>query len=100
MVLKSLVNCLELIRSIFSQLDPNMKHLELPSFSGKFIFGKTLDKQALNKAKGQVQNYLEVHYHFMQQQKYFCKNRIFNSLKFCIAKPAKKFNLKCVVNAV
>lgn len=44
----------------FSQLDPNMKHLELPSFSGKFIFGKSLDKHALDKAKVQVQNYLEV----------------------------------------
>ncbi|XP_059486173.1 sorting nexin-25 [Neocloeon triangulifer] len=57
-VLRGLPDFLELHRKL-CQLDSSVKNLELPSFSGKFLFGKTLDKPALEKAKFQIQNYLE-----------------------------------------
>ncbi|CAB3359141.1 Hypothetical predicted protein [Cloeon dipterum] len=57
-VLRGLPDFLELHRKL-CQLDPTVKNVELPSFSGKFLFGKTLDKAALEKAKKQIQKYLE-----------------------------------------
>lgn len=38
----------------------DIRSLELPSQSFKFLFGKS-DKNSLEKAKAQIQKYLEVH---------------------------------------
>ncbi|XP_046394040.1 sorting nexin-25 [Ischnura elegans] len=57
-VLRKLPDFLELHRKL-RQLGSEVKGLELPSQSGKFLFGKGIDKNSLEKAKSQIQKYLE-----------------------------------------
>jgi len=58
-VLRKLSEIHDLNRKI-SQLWSGAKQPELPSQSPKFLFGKPLDKASCEKAKMQVQKYLEV----------------------------------------
>ncbi|XP_071452813.1 sorting nexin-25 [Hetaerina americana] len=57
-VLRKLPDFLELHRKL-RQLGSEVKGLELPSQPGKFLFGKGIDKNSLEKAKIQIQKYLE-----------------------------------------
>ncbi|KAG8224803.1 hypothetical protein J437_LFUL002248 [Ladona fulva] len=57
-VLRKLPDFLELHRKL-CQLGSEVKGLELPSQPGKFLFGKGVDKNSLEKAKNQIQKYLE-----------------------------------------
>lgn len=57
-VLRTLTQFQELHRKL-RQLCSGVKSLELPSQSFKFLFGKS-DKNSLEKAKTQIQKYLEV----------------------------------------
>ncbi|KAK7865188.1 hypothetical protein R5R35_012045 [Gryllus longicercus] len=57
-VLRRLSEFQELHRKL-SQLSSSVKHLELPSQSLKFRFGKSALEKALEKAKGQIQKYLQ-----------------------------------------
>ncbi|XP_067008623.2 sorting nexin-25 isoform X2 [Anabrus simplex] len=57
-VLRKLCDFQELHRKL-CQLNRNLKHLDLPSQSLKFRFGKTALKNSLEKAKVQIQKYLQ-----------------------------------------
>lgn len=57
-VLRTLTQFQELHRKL-RPLCADVKSLELPSQSFKFLFGKS-DKNSLEKAKAQIQKYLEV----------------------------------------
>ncbi|KAF4521148.1 hypothetical protein B566_EDAN012914 [Ephemera danica] len=56
-VLRKLTDFLELHRKF--QLDAEVKKIELPTYSAKFLFGKTVDRSSLDKAKTLIQRYLE-----------------------------------------